>query len=80
MIWPKINFITGNERRIGNGVSIRPLKNVRLAPIFVWIWMVVARSNTSKGLEYKNFFYGTTIASRYLSQKHLALQADYRAS
>jgi len=52
MIRLKINFTTGNERRIGNAVCIRPLKNIRLAPIFVRIWMVVATSNAFKGLDY----------------------------
>jgi hypothetical protein len=80
MIQLKINFTTGDERRIGNAVCIRPLKNIRLAPIFVQIWMMAAKLNTFKGLEYKNLFYFVTIASRYLSQKHPVLQADYRAS
>jgi hypothetical protein len=80
MIRLRINFTTGNKRRIDNGACIRPLKNIRLAPIFVRTWMVAATSNTFKGLGYKNLFYGATIASRYLSQKHPVLQADYRAS
>jgi hypothetical protein len=79
MIRLKINFTTGNERRIGNAVCIRPLKNIRLAPIFVRIWMVAATSNAFKGLGYKNLFYGATIAFRCLSQKHPVLQADYKA-
>ncbi len=52
MIRLKINFTTGNERRIDNAVCIRPLKNIRVAPIFIRIWMVAAKSNAFKGLDY----------------------------
>jgi hypothetical protein len=37
MIRLKINFTTGNEIGIDNAVCIRPLRNIRVAPIFIRI-------------------------------------------
>ena len=73
MVRLKINFTTGNERRIDNVVCIRPLKNIRFDLIYDRIKIKVTKSNIFKGLEYKNLFYGATIASRNLFQIHLVL-------
>jgi hypothetical protein len=59
--------------RIDNAVCIRPLKNIRFDRICVGIQIKVTKSNASKGLSYKKLFYGATIATRYLFQKHLVL-------
>ncbi len=61
------------KARIDNTVRIRPLKNIRFDRIYDRIQIKVTKSNASKGLECKNLFYGATIASRYLFQKHLVL-------
>jgi len=37
MIQLNIDFTTGNERGVGNAVCIRPLKDIRVATIFIRI-------------------------------------------
>jgi hypothetical protein len=67
MIRLRINFATGNERRIDTADCIRPLKTIRFDRICDRARIKVTKSNAFKGLESKDLFQGNISAFRETS-------------